>query len=120
MTIGGQMSSLLVPVLIALLVAAAVLHVMRSHRVAAWLLVTFPAALCAGIVLDLSKGAAALGQGAFEGDQKQLVYCFFFLALSLTAALCPKWPWLFRLAWVIDASVCGILVYLAYFWKVFN
>ncbi len=114
------MASLFVLVLIALLLAAAALHLMRSRNLAAWLLVVFPATLCAGIMRDLSKGAANLGQGAFEDDQKQLVYCFFFLAVSLTAALCPKWPWLFRIAWLLDASVCGILVYLAYFWKVFN
>ena len=115
------MASLLVPVLIALLVAAAALHVMRSRqarRVAAraFFLPPFAPALS----WTSPKAPRALGQGAFEGDQKQLVYCFFFLALSLTAALCPKWPWLFRIAWVIDAWVCGILVYLAYFWKVFN
>lgn len=114
------MAPLLVPVLIAFLLAAAALHVMRSRRAAAWLLVVFPATLCAGILWDLSKGAANLGQGAFEGDQKQLVYCLFFLAVSLTAALCPKWPWLFWIAWLLDASVCGILVYMAYFWKVFS
>ncbi|MFZ0746993.1 MAG: hypothetical protein WAM85_21495 [Terracidiphilus sp.] len=114
------MASLVVPILIGLLVAVAVLHVILNRKLAAWLLVLFPASLCGAALADLSRGAEKLGQTAYESDQKQLVYCFFLLALSLTAALRPKWLWLFWIAWVADALVCGIFVYLACFWKAFS
>jgi hypothetical protein len=48
------------------------------------------------------------------------VYVLVLLVLSVFAALRPKWPWLFWIAWAPSGFICGILVYLAFFWKVFN
>ncbi|HUN86934.1 MAG TPA: hypothetical protein VMU48_21320 [Terracidiphilus sp.] len=114
------MASVAIFSFIAVLLAAAVLYLMRNQKVACWLLVPFPAFLCLAILRDLSGGIPKLGQSAFESDQKELLYCFFFLAMSLTAALRPRWPWLFWFAWVVNAFACALLVFLAYFWKAFS
>ena len=114
------MASFIVPVIIALLVATAVLHVMRKRRFAPWLLVLFPVCVCIAILKDLAGGAARIGTAAFTDDQKQLVYFLGLLAMSLLAAVRPKWLWLFWIVWLLDALVCSVFVYLAYFWKVFS
>ncbi|HLY41644.1 MAG TPA: hypothetical protein VKR52_10535 [Terracidiphilus sp.] len=114
------MASFAVSFFVALLVAAVALRVMRNRTVACWLLVLFPALFCALLLKDLAGGMARLGQAAFESDQKQLLYSFFLLALSLTSALRSNWAWLFWIAWIFNAAVCGILVYLEFFWKVFS
>ena len=113
------MASLITVVAVALVIAAAALWFKR-RRVSSCLLMTFPATLCIMALVDLSGGAARIGQAAFESDLKQLAYVFCLLLLCLLAALRPSWGWLFWAAWAFSALVCGVLVYLAFFWKVFS
>jgi len=114
------MASFAVVLFVALLVGAVALYVMRNRKIACWLLVLFPAFTCALLLKDLAGGMARLGQAAFEGDQKQLFYAFFLLALSLTSALRSNWTWLFWISWIVNAALCGVLVYLEFFWKLFS
>ena len=114
------MASLVVPFVIALLIAIAVMHATGRRAFACWLLVIFPAALCGACLVDLARGPAQLGEAAFKSDQKQLLYCLALLAMNLLAALRAKSSWLFWVSWLLDAAVCGILVYLVFFWKVFS
>ncbi len=107
-------------IVVALLVGTAALQLTGRRRLSCWLLALFPATLCVACILDILRGAAKIGESAFESDRKQLVYCLVFLAISVFAALRPQWKSLFWLAWVFGALVCGILVYLAFFWKVFS
>jgi predicted DNA repair protein MutK len=106
--------------IIAFLVAVAILHLKGRRVIGAWLLAFLPVLLCGVGVVDISRGAVQLGEGAFESDVKQLAFSVVLLVLSLIAALCPKWPWLFWLVWAVNGAVCGILVYLVFFWKVFS
>ena len=114
------MATVIVPLLIVLLIAAVVLHLMGKRSLGCWLVVLFPASLCAVALLDHAKGPVQLGLASYQSDQKQLAYCLAILALSLLAALRPKWWWLFWVSWTLNAIVCGMLVYLAFFWKVFS
>jgi hypothetical protein len=107
-------------VVVGLLVATAALQLTGRPRLSCWLLALFPACLCAGCLVDLVHGAAQIGASAYRSDRKQLISCLIFLAISLFAALRSQWRWLFWLAWVLNALICGILVYLAFFWKVFS
>jgi cell division protein FtsW (lipid II flippase) len=117
---GTRMASAIAILTIGLLIIAAAFEFTKKRKVSGWLLVPLPAFLCAGALLDLSRGAEKIGAGAFESDLKQLVYLVFLLLLCLLVALRPRWRWLFWTAWTFSALVCGILVYLAFFWKVFS
>jgi hypothetical protein len=114
------MATFIVPVVIILLIGTGTFQLMGKRGLSCWLLALFPASLCIVAVADISRGAAKIGEGAFESDQKQLVYCLSFLALSVLAALRSQWRWLFWTAWAFNALVCGMLVYLVFFWKVFS
>ena len=114
------MASLVVFAVLAFLVAIAVLHFMGMRTIACWLLVILPVVLCAQGLLDISHGVANLGEAAFRGDQKNLTFSFGLLALSLLAAFRLRSPWLFWIAWTFNIAVCGILIYLIFFWKVFS
>src|SRR5271166_4763168 len=105
-----QMTSVIVPILCGLVVAAAVFHLLGRRVPGCWLLALFPAALCCGALVDLSGGARQIGQAAFESDKRQLPFFLFLLALSLLAAIRPRWPLLFWAAWVISACICAIMV----------
>ena len=114
------MASVLTIFATVLLVTAAVLEFTRKRTLSGWLLVPFPAAMCAAGLLDLSRGVARIGRAAYESDLKQLAYIFFLLLVTVFAALRPNARWLFWLAWTFSALVCGALVYLAFFWHVFS
>jgi hypothetical protein len=114
------MATVLTVFAVVLLVAAAVLEFTRKRRLAGWLLVTFPALMCGAGLLDISGGVERIGRAAFESDLKQLAYISFLFLLCVFAALRPNWGWLFWTAWAFSALVCGVLVYLAFFWHVFG
>lgn len=114
------MTSSIIPVVVLPVIVAAVLHITGKRAVGCWLLAIFPASACAAALYDLSLGSTRIGLAAFESDQKQLVFCVLLLALTLFAALRPRWPWLFWIAWMPNLCVCAVLVYLAFFWKVFS
>jgi hypothetical protein len=114
------LASLVLTVVIALVIAAAAFHA-AGHRVpGCWLLALSPASLCVGIVGDLSRGVSQIGRAAIENDRSQLAFCLFLLVLSLLAALRPNWPWLFWIAWTLNALVSAVLLYMVLFWKVFS
>jgi hypothetical protein len=117
---GARMPSLIVPVAAFVLLAAAILQGMRKRVLACWLLAPFPALMCIGILRDLARGPGQLGQGAFASDQKQLALCAVLLGMSLLPALRPVRWWLFWVAWLLNAAVMGVLIYLVFFWKVFS
>ncbi|MBW8870406.1 MAG: hypothetical protein JF563_06470, partial [Acidobacteriales bacterium] len=97
-----------------------VLRFTHRKNVACWLLVIFPAALSLGLFLDLAHSSAKLGQVSYSSDLRTLPYLLGFLVITLLAALRPKWGWLFWIAWLFSAFLCGVLVFLTYFWKVFS
>jgi len=99
---------------------AAILHLMGKRRLSCWLLVPLPAIGCGMAILELSHGAQRIGESSFETDLMQLAYLSVLLVLSLIAALRSNWRWLFRVAWMSNATVCAVFVYLAFFWKVFS
>jgi cell division protein FtsW (lipid II flippase) len=117
---GARMTSLIVPVAAVVLLAAAVFEGMQKRVLACWLLASFPGLMCIGILRDLARGPGQLGEGAFGSDQKQLVYCAVLLGISLLSALPPVRWWLFWVAWLLNAAVIGVLIYLLFFWKVFS
>ena len=114
------MGALLAAIAVALLLAAAVLHFKGRPRAACWLLVVFPGFLCLAYVRDLILGPAGLGQAAYASDQKQVVVALAMVAVSVFAAFRARWRWLFWLEWCLNAIVCGMLIYLVFFWKVFS
>jgi hypothetical protein len=105
---------------IALVLGSAILHFTRLRTLACWLLALLPASLCVGLFIDLAKGAQNVGQASYQSDLKTLVPLAGFLAISVFAAIKPKWRWVFWIAWVLDALVCAVVVFLTYFWKVFS
>jgi hypothetical protein len=117
---GVGLTSFTVTAVIVLILAAAALHAAGKRIAGCWLLVLLPASLCGWILHDLSLGAKRLGEAAVEGDRHALAFLLFWLSLSLIAALRPSWRWLFWIAWTLDAFVCGILIYMVFFWKVFG
>ena len=114
------MASIIVFAVLAFLVAVAVLHMMGMRKVACWLLVVIPTFLCGQGLVDISRGIAKLGEASYRSDEKELTYSFGLLALSLFAAFRPKSPWLFWMVLAFNIAVCGILVYLTFFWKAFS
>jgi len=115
-----SMAHFIAVLVIVLLVGTAIFQLTGRRGLSCWLLAIFPASLCAGCLIDLARGAAKIGEGAYESDKKQLLYCLCFLLLTVAAALRPQWKWLFWIAWAFNALVGGVLVYLAFFWKVFS
>jgi hypothetical protein len=114
------MAFLVLTVVIVLVFASAALHA-RGRRVpGCWVLVLSPASLCASIVADLSRGVGRAGRAAIESDRNQLAFCLVLLVLSLLAILRPSWPWLFWIAWTLNAMVCAVLLYMVFSWKVFS
>jgi hypothetical protein len=107
-------------IFVVLLVGTAALQLIGMRRLSSWLLTLFPAFLCVGCLVDLARGAARIGSSAYQSDLKQLAFCLVFLAISVLEAFRSQWRWLFWLAWVLDALICGVLVYLAFYWQVFS
>jgi hypothetical protein len=114
------MGVLLTLFVIALLLAAAALHLRGLRRLGCWLLAVFPAFACIAYLRDLLQGAQHLGLAAYQGDRKQLGAALALLAMSALAALRPQWRWLFWIEWIFNGIACGVLVYLVFFWKVFS
>ena len=105
---------------IVVVVASGALHFTRLRKLACWLLALFPASLCVGLFMDLVKGRQKLGEAAFHSDLRTLLPLAGFLAVTVFAALRPKWGWIFWIAWVLGALIAAIIVFLTYFWKVFS
>ena len=114
------MATLFIAFAIALLVITALLQLRRKPGLSCWLLAILPAFACMAALLDLSRGVAQLGRSTFESDEKQLVFCVLILLLNVAAALLPRWRILFWGAWLFNALICGVVVYLAFFWHVFS
>jgi hypothetical protein len=114
------MGAELAAIAIALLLAAAGLQIRGRRRLSCWLLVVFPGFLCLAYLRDLSLGPARLGAAAYVSDQKQLVVALAMVAVSIFAAFRAEWRWLFWIEWCLNAIVCGMLIYLVFFWKVFS
>lgn len=112
--------SLVLAVAIALGIAAAAFYATGKPVPAYWLLALSPASLCGAILRDLSRGVRQIGQAAIEDGRSHLTFCLVVLVLSLLPALRPEWPWLFWIAWTLNALVWGVLLYLLLFWKVFS
>jgi hypothetical protein len=105
---------------ILLLIACAALTFTRRRALSSWLLVMFPAAFCFALLFDISHGVAKLGLASYHSDLRALPYVLAFLAVTLLGALRPNWRWLFWLIWLFSALLCGVIVYLTFFWKVFS
>jgi hypothetical protein len=103
---------------IVLLLACAVFHFMRKRSLACWLLVLFPATLCARLLLDLARGAEKLGPASYHSDLRVLPFLLVLLAITVFAALRPKWRWLFWITWLISAPICAGIAFLTFFLKV--
>lgn len=114
------MATLVASAVVVLLIVSSTLHGKGKRVLGCWLLMPFPAFNLVAILFDLSRGAAKLGQGAFESDKRQLIYSVVIFIVSLLAALRPRWPWLFWIAWMLNAFIAAILFYSTFFWKVFN
>lgn len=114
------MASAIAFVAVGVLILAAAFEFTKMRKVSGWLLVPFPAFLCAAALADLSRGEEKIGAAVFESDLKQLVFVVFLLLLCLLAALRPHWRWLFWTGWAVSAMICGVLLYLVFFWKVFS
>lgn len=113
------MSSVLLLIWILVLVAAPILRAARRSASSGWLLTALPAAASLASIEDLLRGAAAVGEGAFESAEKQLGFFLLLLFVTVLAAFRQQTRWLFWAAWLMNAAVCAIVVYLALFWKVF-
>lgn len=114
------MATLIASAVVVLLIAAAASRSKGKLALGCWLLVPFPVFNLVAILVELSRGSAKLGMGAFETDSRQLWYCIAVFVITLLAALRPKWPWLFWIAWSLNAFFGAILFYATFFWKVFN
>jgi len=114
------MGAFLTIVVTALLLPAAALQLRGKRKLSSWLLVVFPGFLCLAYLRDLAKGPHILGASAFQSDQKQLVVALIMLAVSIFATFRTQWRWLFWMEWFLNGMVCGMLVYLVFFWKVFS
>ena len=105
---------------VALLLAAAGLALSSRPRAACWVMVVFPGFLCLAYARDLALGPARLGQAAYASDQKQLLVALAMVGVSVFAVFRTRWRWLFWLEWCLNAIVCGMLIYLVFFFKVFR
>ena len=114
------MASLIAIGSVLILLTAVVLQFTARKRLGGWLLVVLPVSLCIAGLADVAHGARYLGEGAYESDLKELAYALVLLLVTILAAF-DRWArWLFWVAWVLNAAVSGVLVYLAFFWKVFS
>jgi hypothetical protein len=114
------MGALLVILVVALLLLAAGLQLGAQRRWSCWLLSIFPAFACIAYIHDLVQGSRRIGPAAYQSDRRQLIYALAFLAFSIFTAWRSQWRWLFWIEWIFHAIACGVLVYLVFFWKVFN
>jgi hypothetical protein len=114
------MGALLAIFVIVILLVAAALQLAARRRFACWLLAIFPAFACVAYLRDLSQGPQHTGLATYQSDQKQLGAALLLFAISFVAAVRPQWRWLFWIEWIFNAIACGVLVYLAFFWKVFS
>lgn len=105
---------------ILLLVVCAVLFFTSLRKLGCWLMVVFPAALCAALLKDLTKGARKMGEASYHSDLMVLLPLFALLVITVLAALRPRWGWVFWIAWILNALVCALIVFLTYFWKIFS
>jgi hypothetical protein len=112
-------SSVLLLIWILVLIAAPILRAVRRPTPASWLLTALPAAASLASFEDLARGAAAVGEGTFESAEKQLVLFLLLLFVTVLAAFRTQTRWLFWAAWLMNAVVCALVVYMALFWKVF-
>lgn len=113
------MSSVLLLIWILVLVAAPILRVAHRPASAGWLLTALPAAASLASLEDLARGAAAVGESTFQSAEKQLGFFLLLLFVTVLAAFRAQIRWLFWAAWLMNAVVCAVVVYLALFWKVF-
>jgi uncharacterized transporter YbjL len=114
------MNGLIVISIVVLVIVAAVLHAAGKRRMGCWMLVLVSVTCCVGILQNLSLGVRRLGQGTIDNDHNQLAFCLFLLAVGLLAAFRPRLHWLFWVAWLLNAFICSILLYMIFFWKVFR
>lgn len=114
------MSSFVVVAGIVLLLAAAALQIAGKRRTSVVLLILLPAFASTTAVVEMSKGALRIGGASYEADEKELAFFLAEIVLSVAAFWLSQWRWLFWLIWLVNAAVCGALVYLAFFWKVFS
>jgi hypothetical protein len=105
---------------VALLFVCAVLFFTPLRKLGCWLMAIFPAALCAAVLKDLAKGSTKVGAATYHSDLLVLLPLMGFLAITVVAALRPRWGWLFWIGWVLNAGICALIVFLTYFWKVFS
>ena len=113
------MPSFLVIAGVVLLLIAAVVQLMGRRRTSALLLCILPGYAVILALIDVAKGPIKLG-GSYESDQIELLVLAALLALTLAAVWLSRHRWLFWLAWVANAVVCGALVYLAFIWHPFG
>ena len=114
------MATLFVCFGLVVLIATAILQLMRRLRISCWLLALLPGCLCLAALADLSRGVRNLGQASFDSDVKTLVFSLSLLAVGILAGILSRWRWLFWIVWISNAFVCGILIYLTFFWHVFS
>ncbi len=105
---------------IALLFVSAALFFTPLRKLGCWLMALFPAALCAALFKELVKGSAKIGEATYHSDLIVLLPLLAFLAITILAAVRPRWGWVFWIGWVLNAMVCALIVFLTYFWKVFS
>jgi hypothetical protein len=118
------MAYLIIALVAAFVIAAAVFYAKGRGKLASRLLVLFPAVVCCGLFQNLSRGVEVIGQSAMESDCYYLAFFLALLALSVFSALFPQKSALFWVTWaiiaVVCAAACGVLIYMVFFWKVFN
>ncbi|MGA2276996.1 MAG: hypothetical protein ABSG00_05275 [Terracidiphilus sp.] len=121
---GIAMAYLLIALLAGFMIATAAFYATGRGKFASRLLVLFPVVVCGGLLQNLSRGSRVIGLYAMESDYYFLAFFLVLLALSVFSALYPKKSALFWVAWAITAVVCAVsctvLIYMVFFWKVFN
>ncbi|HVU46281.1 MAG TPA: hypothetical protein VHD85_09155 [Terracidiphilus sp.] len=114
------MPSVIAAFAVVLLVTAVVFQFLKKLRLACWTLFAFPVVLSIAGLLSLIKDPAVVGATAFRANGNVLVFCIGLIGLCILAVLRPGWRWLFWMAWLPSAFICGALVYLVFFWNVFS
>ena len=110
-----------------MIVVAAVIHILTAalhsagkRKLCSWLLMLFLAIGCGAACLDLLHGTRVIGEAVFESDTKPLAFLSTLLLLRLVAALRSNCRWILWLAPAGNATVRGILIYFAFFWRAFS